>query len=95
MEWTVISAVVGTTMAVTTAIGGLLLKAYVNPVKQNTEANSMIIRDHEDRLRHLESKAAAHDIHLENLMKAVDRLVNKIDELVSYEKSERNRHRED
>lgn len=47
----------------------------------------MVAKDHEERIRFLESQGSAHSIHLENIMKAVDRLVNKIDELVSFEKA--------
>lgn len=92
MELGTVSAIIGASVALTTAVGGILLKAFVNPVKTKTEANSMTTQDHEDRLRHLESQASQHSIHLENLMKAVDKLVDKIDVLVSYQRQSHDHH---
>lgn len=89
MDLSVISAVVGTSVSLTGAVGGLLLKAYINPVKQKAELNEKIMSTYEERLRHLETQTAAHSIHLDNLMKAVDRLIDKIDELVSMEQASR------
>lgn len=85
MEFGTVSAIVAATITVTSAIGGLLLRAFVNPVKVKTEANDKVIKDHEERIRDLESMTSAHTIHLENLMKAVDKLVDKIDALITYE----------
>lgn len=93
MDLSVISAVVGTSVSLTGAVGGLLLKAYINPVKQKAELNEKIMSTYEERLRHLETQQAAHSIHLDNLMKAVDRLIDKIDELVSMEQASRNRNK--
>ncbi len=87
MDWSEISAIVAVTSTVVGAVGSLLLKAYVNPVKQQVLSIEDLMKDNEDRLRYLENQSSAHSIHLENLMKAVDRLVNKIDELVSFEKT--------
>jgi hypothetical protein len=87
MDWSEISAVVGITLTVVGALGSLLLKAFLNPVKQQATLSEGIMKDHEERLRNLENQGAVHSVHLENLMKAVERLVSKIDELVSYEKS--------
>lgn len=92
MDWSEISAVVGITSTVVGALGSLLLKAFLNPVKQQATLSEGIMKDHEERLRHLENQNAVHSIHLENLMKAVDRLVSKIDELVSYEKTRGGSH---
>ena len=89
MDWTVIAAIVGLASTVTTALGSLLLKAYIEPVKKQTNLNEVTMEKQGERIRHLEQQAATHSTHLENLMKAVDRLVNKIDELVSYEKQSR------
>lgn len=88
-----ISAVAAGVVTVAVAVGSILLKAFVYPIKQKTELNATFMKDHEERIRHLEGQASAHSIHLENLMKAVDRLVTKIDELVSYERAERMRQR--
>ena len=87
MDWSEISAVVAVTSTVVGALGSLLLKAYINPVKQQLLSIEDNMKDQEDRTRALENQSAAHSIRLENLMKAVDRLVNKIDELVSFEKT--------
>jgi hypothetical protein len=87
MDWSTIAAVAGVTFTVTGALGSLLLKAFINPVHQQVLSIEGFMKDHEDRLRNLENQSAAHSIHLENLMKAVDRLVTKIDELVSFEKT--------
>lgn len=94
MDWTVISAVVGATVTLSVAVGGLLLRAFVNPLKNRSELNVEVSKDHEERIRKLENTSSEHGVHLANLLVAVDRLVNKIDELVSFEKSSR-RHRED
>jgi thiamine pyrophosphate-dependent acetolactate synthase large subunit-like protein len=87
MDWSEISAVVGIAVAITSALGSLLLKAFLNPVNTQAAVSEGIMKDHEERLRKLENQNAVHSIHLENLMKAVDRLVSKIDELVTYEKT--------
>lgn len=64
MDWTVISAVVGVTMTLTGAIGSLLLKAFLNPVKQQAMLSEEIMKDHEERLRSIENQVSAHNIHL-------------------------------
>ena len=87
MDWSEISAVVGIAVTITGALGSLLLKAFLNPVKTQATLSEETMKDHEDRLRHLENQNVVHSIHLENLMKAVDRLVSKIDEFVSFEKN--------
>ena len=90
MDWAVIAAVIAAAVALSGAIGGLLVRAFVKPLETKTESNQMVAKDHEERIRFLESQGSAHSIHLENIMKAVDRLVNKIDELVSFEKANSN-----
>lgn len=92
MDWSEISAVVGITVTIIGAVGSLLLKAFLNPVKQQATLSEGMMKDHEDRLRQLEHQNAVHSIHLENLMKAVDRLVSKIDELVSFERTKDGGH---
>jgi hypothetical protein len=87
MDLAVLSAVVAASVALTGAIGGLIVRAFIKPLETKTEQNHMVAKDHEERIRFLESQGSAHSIHLENIMKAVDRLVNKIDELVSFEKA--------
>lgn len=87
MDLSEISAVVGLTVTVGGALGSLLLKAYVNPVKAQVTLVEATMKEHDDRIRDVENQGSIHSIHLENLMKAVDRLVTKIDELVSVERS--------
>lgn len=94
MEWGSISAIVGATVVLAGAVGGLLVRAYITPLKNKLEATIKASeekdKDHEGRLRHLESTTSEHNIHLENLMKAVDKLVDKIDILVTYETRKHN-----
>lgn len=89
MDWILIATVVGVIIPLVSGIGAILLKAFVNPVKTEVEGFATLVKDHEDRIRRLETQGSEHGIHLENLLKAVDRLVYKIDELVTYEKAER------
>lgn len=92
MDWSEISAVVVMTSTIVGAVGSLLMKAFLNPVKQQATLSEAVMKDHEERLRNLENQGAVHSVHLENLMKAVERLVSKIDELVTYEKSRGGSH---
>lgn len=78
-----IAAIVGVSVTLTGTIGGLLLKAFVAPVKTRTDNNHATLQDHESRLRSLETKVNTHSIHMENILKAVDQLVAKIDLLVT------------
>lgn len=87
MDLAVLSAVVAASVALSGALGGLLLRAFIKPLESKMEQNRMVAKDHEERIRFLETQGSEHSIHLGNIMKAVDRLVNKIDELVSFEKA--------
>ena len=87
-----LAALIGATIAITGAIGGLLLRAFIVPVKTRTDDNHATLQDHERRMRSLETKVNTHSIHMENILKAVDQLVVKIDLLVS---ARYNRTRED
>lgn len=92
MDWSVISTVVGIAFTVGGAVGALLVRAYINPLNRSVEQNMETSKDHEKRIRQLESMGSEHGIHLENLMKAVDRLVSKIDEFVTFETVGRRGH---
>ena len=99
-----IAAIIGASVSLCGAVGALLVKAYVSPVRalaaSNTKAlehlgelHDKISGDHEARVRFLEHSVNTHSIHLETLVKSVDQLVRKIDLLVSNQLNQR--HNED
>lgn len=92
MELGSVAAIIGATVTLASVIGGILLKAFVTPVKTRTDNNHLTAQDHESRLRELEHSVHTHSIHLDTLMKAMDKLIAKIDLLVV---SEYQRNKED
>ena len=78
-----IAAIIGASVALTGAVGGLLMKAFITPVRARTDSNNELLKDHETRLRNAEVKVNTHSVHMETLLKAVDQLVVKIDLLVT------------
>lgn len=83
MEVVTVAGIIVACVSLAGAVGGLLLKAYVSPVKTRTDDNHDTIQDHESRIRGLETKVNIHSVHMENLMKSVDTLVVKIDLLIT------------
>ena len=90
-----IAAIIGASVALTGAIGGLLMKAFITPVRTRTDSNNEVLKDHEIRMRTTEAKVNTHSVHMETLLKAVDQLVLKIDLLVTnrYTRTEDQEHK--
>jgi hypothetical protein len=61
MEIGTVSALIGACVLLTSAVGGLLMKAFINPVKVKTERNHDTLQDHESRLRLAEKSISNYD----------------------------------
>lgn len=78
-----ISAAVGVSLSVVGAVGGLLIKAFISPVETQAMNNKDHLQDLDTRVRHLENQTSEHSIQLETVVKSVDRLIGKMDSLVT------------
>lgn len=90
---TVVELVSGA-LGVAAIIGGIIMKAFVNPIKDDVAGLKGTIKgeleelkesdlDKETRLRVVENKTTEHDVHIGQLITTSERLLTKMDELIS------------
>lgn len=78
-----ISAAVGVSLSVVGAVGGLLIKAFISPVENQTMNNKDHLAEIDGRIRQLEHQSTEHSAQLDTVIKSVDRLVGKMDSLMT------------
>lgn len=78
---TIIEIIVGA-LSIATIVGGVLMKAFVNPLKADVDDLKEADADKETRLRIVETKTTEHDIHIGTLITTSERLLVKMDELM-------------
>lgn len=74
---------IGGALSIAAVVGGILMKAFVNPVKDDVNALQANTIDQESRLRVVEYKTTEHDIHISQLISTSERLLNKMDEVMT------------
>lgn len=71
---TLVQIVVGA-LSIATIVGGILMKAFVNPISKRADEIENVQQDQETRLRVVEKVTTEHDVHIEVLTTAVEKLV--------------------
>lgn len=79
---TVIELIVGA-LSIATVVGGILMKAFVNPIKEEVNDLREADADKETRLRKVEIQTTEHAVHISTLVTTSERLLSKMDELLS------------
>lgn len=70
-------------LSIATIVGGILMRAFVNPIKDEVNDLKEADTDKEKRLRKVETQTTVHAVHISTLVSTSERLLNKMDELVS------------
>ena len=83
MDVGTVVTIAGGTVGFLGVIGGVLIQAFLNPIQSKTEANKATSKDHEYRLRSLETTVNTHGTQMDNILVSIDRLIDRIDLLVS------------
>ena len=79
---TVIELIVGA-LSIATVVGGILMKAFVVPIKEEVNDLREADADKETRLRKVEMQTTEHAVHINTLVTTSERLLSKMDELLS------------
>lgn len=79
---TIIEIVVGA-LSIAAIVGGILMKAFVNPIQDEVNDLKEADADKETRLRVVETKTTEHDIHIGQLIQTSERLLVKMDEVIN------------
>lgn len=79
---TIIEIVVGA-LSIAGIVGGILMKAFVSPIQDEVNDLKEADQDKETRLRIVETKTVEHDVHIGTLVSTSERLLVKMDELMS------------
>lgn len=82
MEPLVIIEIIVGALSIAAIVGGVLMKAFVNPIKDEVNDLKEADADKETRLRIVETKTTEHDIHIGTLITTSERLLVKMDELM-------------
>ncbi|AHK11878.1 hypothetical protein CHOED_018 [Vibrio phage CHOED] len=78
---TIIEIIVGA-LSIAGIVGGILMKAFVSPIREEVNDLKDADQDKETRLRIVETKTTEHDIHISTLVATSERLLVKMDELM-------------
>lgn len=78
---TLIEIVVGA-LSIAGIVGGILMKAFVTPIRDEVNDLKEADQDKETRLRIVETKTVEHDVHISTLVSTSERLLVKMDELM-------------
>jgi hypothetical protein len=79
---TIIEIIVGA-LSIAGIVGGILMKAFVSPIGDRVAELEEADQDKETRLRIVETKTTEHDVHIGTLISTSERLLVKMDELMS------------
>lgn len=75
--------IVGGALSIAAVVGGILMKAFVDPLKDDVTSLQESTQDQETRLRIVENKTTEHDIHISQLISTSERLLHKMDEFMT------------
>jgi len=80
-------------LGIITLLGGLIGKAYIDPVKSKTEINAKDnvklrkdLEGLEERMRAQETHSSTHDIKMDHLIDTVEKLCTKLDKFIERSK---------
>lgn len=79
---TIIEIIVGA-LSIATIVGGVLMRAFVKPIRDEVDDLKEADADKETRLRIVETKTTEHEVHIGTLISTSERLLVKMDELMS------------
>lgn len=79
---TIVELVVGA-LSIAGIVGGILMKAFVSPIQDEVNDLKDADQDKETRLRIVETKTTEHDVHITTLISTSERVIVKMDELMS------------
>lgn len=78
---TIVEIIVGA-LSIAATVGGILMKAFVSPLRDDVDDLKEADQDKETRLRVVETKTTEHDVHIGTLISTSERLLVKMDELM-------------
>lgn len=79
---TIVEIIVGA-LSIAGIVGGILMKAFVNPIQDEVNDLKEADQDKETRLRIVETKTTEHDVHITTLISTSERVIVKMDELMN------------